>query len=141
MRAASAAPSDSARGSARISISISKLRAQMLVWTPSASPPASANRSATCDSPIPYVRISHRRRGCARANSGPSEACSGVIAHSRRSSDGTPGRTTTHDRSTGITRAGAVPAIPSTSAPLGIIACLRFPASKRARSYPYRSAT
>ena len=110
-RAAPASPP----ASARMSISISKFRAQMLVSTPGGSPPASAKRSATCDSPMPYVRISQRRRGCARANSGPSEAWSGAIVHSRRSSDGTPGSTTTYDPPTAITSPGAVPAIPSTS--------------------------
>ena len=50
---ASAAAGTTASCSARMSISISKLRAQMPVSTPGGSPPAAANRSATCDSPIP----------------------------------------------------------------------------------------
>ena len=64
--AASASPAASWPGSARMSISISKLRAQIDVSTPGGSPPAVRWMSATCDSPMPYVRMSQRARGWAR---------------------------------------------------------------------------
>ena len=55
---------------------------------------------------------SQRARGRARANTSASAGWPGASSHSRRSSDGTPGRTTTTDPSTGRTRPGAVPAMP-----------------------------
>ena len=78
-----------------MSISISKLRAQIDVSTPGGSPPADLWMSATCDSPMPYVRMSQRALGVARANTSASAGCPGASSQRRRSSDGTPGRTTT----------------------------------------------
>ena len=83
-----------ASGSARMSISISKLRAQMLVSTPGGSPPAACEQ-------VGHVRLADavgaRAAGAARRR--PPEqlgqaGCSGASCHSRRSSDGTPGRIT-----------------------------------------------
>ena len=73
-----------------------------------------------------------------------STARSGALAtaagQSRRSSLGGPGSTTNTHPSAAMTRPGAVPATPITSAPSGIVACFVTPAAKSAYGRFSRSA-
>ena len=71
--------------------------------------------------------MSQRARGSAAAKTSVSALCSGASSHSRRSSDGTPGRTTTTDPSTGRMRPGAVPAIPEHGRPHGHVGLFAVP--------------
>ena len=91
--AAASAPSSTTR-----STWISKSRAQIVASTPSRSPPASASARATADSLAPKKRSTRRPGGGARASRARIGSVSSARGHSRCSSPGGPGSTTSPRR-------------------------------------------
>ena len=92
---ATRAPRSCAPGSTNRSTWISNSRAQIVTSTPSPSPPAAASASATADSGVPKKRSTRCSRAGARASTRRTASVSSARGHSRWSSRGGPGRTTT----------------------------------------------
>ena len=118
--ASSASARASAPGSTTMSTWISNSRAQIVTSTPSPSPPASASAFATADS---LDAVEAERRG-ARPRRPREDALHRLggerprpqLAAARR---GGPGSTTTTHEPVSRTTPGAVPAMPSETAPVG----------------------